>query len=113
MFQIRKLFEPHLYLNATILPLFEQYFGDAQIRQKPGVVCAVGFEPNPHHTQILQSIQSAYTKCDWKIKIFTTTAVAHCYGVATFFTDNNTEMNEWGGSILKSKIANESAGVAK
>jgi len=112
--QIRKLFEPHLYLNATILPLFDQYFGDTQIRnQKPGVVCAVGFEPNPRHTKILQNIQSVYNKCEWKTKIFTTTAAAHCYGMARFFTDNNTAMNEWGGSILKSKIANNSAGVAK
>ena len=113
-FQIRKLFEPHLYLNATILPLFDQYFGNIQIRtQKPGIVCAVGFEPNPHHTKILQNIQSVYNKCEWKTKIFTTTAAAHCYGMARFFTDNNTAMNEWGGSILKSKIANNSAGVAK
>ena len=96
------------------MPLFDQYFGDIQIRtQKPGIVCAVGFEPNPHHTKILQNIQSVYNKCEWKTKIFTTTAAAHCYGMARFFTDNNTAMNEWGGTILKSKIANNSAGVAK
>ena len=111
--QIRKLYEPHLYVNSSILPIFTQYFGNIEDRQQKSVVCAIGFEPNPHHTEILKKLQSSYDLCDWKIKIFTNTAAAHCYGMATFFSDKNTEWREWGSSIVFSKIAKEPVGVAK
>ena len=111
--QIRKLYEPDLFVNATVLPIFDKYFGDPGVRQEKGTVCAIGFEPNSHHTSILQKIQSAYNLCDWKVKLFTETAAAHSYGLATYYSDHNSDWREWGGSIVHSKIAKHPAGVAK
>ena len=51
--QIRKLFEPDLYPNATVHQLFNKYFGDINERTAHGI-CAVGFEPNPSHTSLLK-----------------------------------------------------------
>ena len=55
--QVRKLYEPDLYKKAPFIKLFKEGFGSIQERRKhPGVtdtVCAVGFEPNPHHVKIL------------------------------------------------------------
>ena len=52
--QIRKLFEPDLYPNASIHRVFNRYFGDLKQRTTGGI-CVVGFEPNPSHTSILKS----------------------------------------------------------
>ena len=49
--QVRKLFEPYLYPNAKFLDVFNEEFGPFEERKKH--VCAVGFEPNPHHTNKL------------------------------------------------------------
>ena len=51
--QIRKLFEPDLYPNASIHQVFDRYFGNIEKRTRDGI-CAVGFEPNPSHTSILK-----------------------------------------------------------
>ena len=51
--QIRKLFEPDLYPNASIHQVFDRYFGNIEKRTRDGI-CAVGFEPNPSHTTILK-----------------------------------------------------------
>ena len=55
--QIRKLYQPKLYKDAQIHPVFEKYFHrkidnlDASLPY----ICAVGFEPNPHHEEALKS----------------------------------------------------------
>ena len=36
-------------------------------RLRPGAVCAVGWEPNPAHTQVLLRLEEAYNKCGWKV----------------------------------------------
>ena len=46
--QIRKLFEPHKFPAADVLPIFDKYFGPVEERDS-STVCAVGFEPNPEH----------------------------------------------------------------
>ena len=51
--QIRKLFEPELYPNASIHEVFNKYFGNIDERTNAGV-CAVGFEPNKNHTTHLK-----------------------------------------------------------
>lgn len=56
--QVRKLFQPELYPDATISTLFDANFGEDRVRRKD-FVCSVGFEPNPHHTKILQGQYSA------------------------------------------------------
>jgi hypothetical protein len=111
--QVRKLYEPHLFINASVLTIFEEFFGPADTRHLSGSVCAIGIEPNPHHTKVLESIQSAYQNCGWKAKFHTTTAASHSYGLATFYSDENLINQEWGGSILKSRVAKKPAGVTK
>ena len=55
--QVRKLFEPELYPNATIHKIFDYVLGrgrnENRARNKK-VICAVGFEPNPNHTNRLR-----------------------------------------------------------
>lgn len=112
---VRKLYEPHLFINASFLPIFKEYFGEENSRQIGGEhsVCAVGFEPNPKHSKWLKDLQNAYRKCGWKTKFHTKTAVAHSYGLATFYTDTDVDNYEWGASIVKSKKAFRPVGVAK
>lgn len=77
--QVRKLFESELYPDAPVLKVFDHYFGSPsekgwqfelfkmvtswnvvlEIRMIVGTrdnraVCAVGFEPNPHHSKHLK-----------------------------------------------------------
>ena len=111
--QIRKLYEPHLFINASILSIFDKHFGDVALRHLKGSICAVGFEPNPRHVNILQNLESAYKKCNWRAKLYTTTAAAHSYGLATYYTDADEANLEWGGSIVKSRVARKPAGVTK
>jgi len=63
----------------------------------------VGFEPNPHHTFVLNDIEKHYADCGWRAYFFTETAASHDDGNITFITDNDTNNKEWGGSI----VANE------
>jgi len=116
---VRKVYEPHLFIDAPLLPIFEKYFGNEKSRHIGGdySVCTVGFEPNPKHTKVLKDLQKAYEKCGWKAKFLTNTAAAHSSGVATFYTDtlpgDQEKNNEWGASIVKSKKAFTPAGSAK
>jgi len=112
---VRKVYEPHLFINASFLPIFDKYFGDNNSRQIGGghSVCAIGFEPNPKHTKGLKDLQNAYEKCGWKTKFHTKTAAAHSYGLATFYSDADEKNYEWGASIVKSKKAIKPIGVAK
>lgn len=107
---VRKIYEPHLFINATFLPIFDKYFGDENSRQS---VCAIGFEPNPKHTKCLKDLENSYEKCGWKTKFHTNTAAAHSYGLATFYSDRDEKNYEWGASIVKSKKAIKPIGTAK
>lgn len=53
--QIRKLYDPHKFPVATVLPVFDEYFG--QDRRK---VCAVGFEPNSAHTEYVEKVNAHF-----------------------------------------------------
>lgn len=87
-------------------------------------ICAVGFEPNPNHVQTLRGrfhmrriwyiflllhnitisplidLVDAYDKCDWKIKIFTQTAVSNHEGTTYFYSDHREYNKEMGGTIF-------------
>lgn len=52
--QIRKLYQQELYPEAKINPYFKKFFGPTKKRRQSGHVCAVGFEPNPQHTEVLK-----------------------------------------------------------
>ena len=108
--QVRKLYEPNLFPQAQFLPIFDEYFGRNEVRFS---VCAVGFEPNANFSKGLKDLEFAYKKCGWKTKFHTETAASHTNGQATFYTDNDAQNNEWGASIVKSKIATKPIGTAK
>ena len=99
--QIRKLFEPELYPNATVLPIFDSRFGPIEERKVDPGLCAVGFEPNPRNEQRLLELQAAYRAQGWRVKIFTQTAVSVTDGTANFYADlAPPEFNEPGASLL-------------
>ena len=115
LFQVRKLYEPHLFPKAQFLKIFDTYFGETEIRLKivGQSVCAVGFEPNANLARGLKNLEAAYNKCGWKTKFHTETAASHTNGQATFYSDSDHKNYEWGASIVKSKIANKPIGTAK
>lgn len=79
--QIRKLYEPHLYPNASILPLFQTVF-----ENHSSEVCTVGFEANPIHSDYLKEFENYCLKRNWRVKIFVPMAVSTRDGNVTFYT---------------------------
>ena len=107
--QIRKLFEPEKYPKAYVHPIFDSKFGNITERLKftpdgGNTVCAVGFEPNPHHTSYLKEVESSYSKCGWRVKIMTETAASDKNGRTTFYSDESYKNMEWGGGVLPPHI---------
>ncbi|CAF1485795.1 unnamed protein product, partial [Rotaria sordida] len=97
--QIRKLYEPHLYPNARVLPLFEQIFGNHS-----NEVCSVGFEANPIHDNYLKEFENYCLKRNWRVKIFTSTAVSIIETNLTFYIEPGNEANnQWGASLERSR----------
>ena len=95
--QIRKLFEPHRYPQAAVLPIFNEHFGHE--RNKSSSLCAIGFEMNPRHTRRLQALEEHYNKnCGYKVQIFTEIAASVKDGEADFWTDGDEEHHEWGAT---------------
>ena len=64
--QVRKLYQPELYPGAEVLPVFDNSFGNIYQRRNLSnklcpsddcnYICAVGFEPNSHHTEYLKGM---------------------------------------------------------
>ena len=107
--QIRKLFEPEKYPKASVHSIFNSHFGTAEERQSAfggREVCAVGFEPNSHHTQYLQEVESSYNKCGWRVKFMTETGASGRNGTTRFYTDEAYGKMEWGGGILSPDVNN-------
>ena len=117
--QIRKLFEPELYPEANVHPIFNSYFGSIEERKdtkNPLSICAVGFEPNLSHTKYLKQIETSYNKCGYQVMFFTETAVSNRDGNATFYSDTDLKHLEWGSGILSpevNKIANKTTSNVK
>ena len=53
--QIRKLYEPHTFPLAPVLPLYEKYFGAPDDRTL-SEICSVSFEPNSKHAEHLRKL---------------------------------------------------------
>ena len=109
--QVRKLYEPEKYPNASIHSIFNSQLGTIEKRRKAiseqrKVVCAVGFEPNSHHTKYLKEIESSYNKCGWRVTFLTETAVSDHNGITRFYTDEAYAHLEWGGGILPPDVNN-------
>lgn len=66
--QIRKLFEPELYPNASVLKLFDESYGAFYDRRLK--VCALGMEPHPGLQDRLQNLESAYMRNGWKVHFY-------------------------------------------
>ena len=98
--QIRKLFEPDLFPGAPVLEVFDAVFGTD--RQNRTDVCAVGFEPNVHHSQRLKALEEAYNHKGWRVRIFTETAVSTEDGTAEFFFDSIAATEHQSGGPLSS-----------
>lgn len=98
--QIRKIFEPELYPDDPVLPIYDRIFG--KDRSAGTSMCAIGFEANPHHTEKLQKLEAAYQAKGWRVKIFTGTALATHDGTAEFYFDTlaKPENHEWGASMV-------------
>ena len=62
--QLRKLFEPHRFEGAPVLPVFSAAFGDDRCR-----VCAVGIEPNPRHARRLDVLESKLTAAGFGVLV--------------------------------------------
>ena len=106
--QVRKLFEPALYPNASVLSVFDAHFGPADSEgRRQDTVCAVGVEPNPHHTSVLKGIEQAHKSCGWRTTFYTEVAAAHDYGTIEFMSDNDPGHKEWGGSIVTNERKNQ------
>ena len=105
--QIRKLYESELYPEAKVRPIFNSNFGAIEERKDtrfPLSICAVGFEPNPSHTEYLKEIETSYNSCGWQVMFFTETAVSNREGNATFYTDADLKHLEWGSGILSPEV---------
>merc|ERR1712037_354261 len=66
--QIRKLYEPHLFPNASVLPIFDKFFGQEGERDLT-TICTVGFEPNIIHNEVLHRLEEQYKACGWRVYI--------------------------------------------
>lgn len=93
--QIRKLYEPHLFPLAPILPLYERYFGIPEER-KLQEICSVSVEPNPKHAQHLIDLASSYSSCGIKVLVFNHTGVGHKDTVSKFAPFNTMHGHEVG-----------------
>merc|ERR1712156_765721 len=66
--QIRKLYQPHLFPNASVLPIFDKFFGPIGTRDLK-TICTVGFEPNIMHYETLKQLEKHYHDCGWRVYI--------------------------------------------
>jgi len=70
---IRKLFEPKKFPDASIVSVFDEEMGSAGWRRAPGKqngLCALGLEPNPEHLDRLNELQAAYEKHGWNVHFY-------------------------------------------
>eukprot|EP01041_Mallomonas_annulata_P006643 gene6643-13453_t len=96
--QLRKLYEPKYYPKATFISLFDKTFGTNRSE-----VCAIGFEPNPHRTARLKSLETSYNSVGFPLIIFYETAVNTVGTNVSFYTEpyEKAENHEWGASLLQ------------
>ena len=98
--QIRKLYQPHLYPDAPVLPLFREVFGNVS-----DDVCSVGFEANPVHDSYLKEFEQFCREQHWRVQIFRSTAVSteEKNGTTFYIEPKNNISNQWGASLYKGK----------
>ena len=92
--QIRKLFEPHKYAGAAVLPIFDGIFGPAPRCN----VCAVGFEPNPVHRKRLAFLQTKLRNAGAPGVLILETAAGNADGVLHLHVEAAVSRAEYQGS---------------
>jgi len=93
--QIRKVYQPDLYPDAPVLPVFLEAFG---INRSD--VCSFGWEANPAHSAYLRTLESSYRAAGWPVTIFNDTAVSNRDTVLDFFVDKAASRDmEWGSRL--------------
>ena len=102
--QIRKLYEPELYPGSSILKVFDEYFG-SNITTRRREVCAMGFEPNPHHMERLTMLKARYNALGWRTD-FMLEAAGYRDGTAELFFDMVGKRNhsEWAAGLIRNKL---------
>jgi len=100
---LRKLYEPNLFQNATLIPYFNKNFGPMTKRDR---VCSVGFEPNSKHVKRLTALEQTYQTMGWPMVIFTRTGVATMDGTLNINRDNSTQF-ELGAGMFHSSNRKE------
>jgi hypothetical protein len=112
--QVRKLFEPKQYPEAQIHAVFNEYFGNPDIRNKRSAesgICAIGFEANPAWKERLKSLEKTYQKHGWNAQFFVPRVVSDVDNEnITFYVDNVPEHNDWGASISSGQASASHAG---
>ena len=99
--QVRKLFEPGAFANASVQPHFKSLFGTWSERRNRA--CAVGFEPNPYHSERLEAIQTRYAELGLRATFLSRTAVGTRDGEALFYFDTSAEgkaHEQWGAGLI-------------
>ena len=106
--QCRKLFEPSLFPDAPLLPLFDKWFGPPLQRRQH--TCSIGFEANPTHTARLRMLASHLARLGANAT-FHTAVVAGTVDRdnVTFFIDPDAAHQSWGSSVLGRKTFAEHA----
>ncbi|XP_052815631.1 uncharacterized protein LOC128242502 [Mya arenaria] len=102
--QIRKLFEPNLYPNASIIPVFDRVFGNISERQR--YACAFGFEANPRHMKRLKFIEESYKNKDFRVDFYHLAVSDRDNDTVTIFSETNFDL-DWGAGIIDQAINNK------
>ncbi|XP_052818534.1 uncharacterized protein LOC128244582 [Mya arenaria] len=102
--QVRKLFEPNLYPNASIIPVFDRVFGNISERQR--YVCAFGFEANPRHMKRLIFIEKSYKNKGFQVDFYHLAVSDRDNDRVTIFSETNFDL-DWGAGILDQAINNK------
>ncbi len=105
--QIRKVYQPELYLGNPTEAIFKAYFPDDRSN-----VCSFGFEGNPLHDSRLKRLEKSFKLWGKRVRIYASTAVSTKYENVTFYQDVETSgHNQWTSGITTDQIAHpEQAG---
>ncbi|KAL3906093.1 MAG: hypothetical protein SGPRY_010678 [Prymnesium sp.] len=82
--RVRQLYQPKLFPNAPVLPVFAKFLGSAEERQF--WACSIGIEPNPRYAPQLHRLQERLTSFGWRTQFLTHAAAwIHSDGVKFYF----------------------------